>query len=210
MPDFTPPEKKNGKGEDPIFPLIPIPEKIVEPRCNVCKSDFRDAIDRQLAMGRSNSEIVRTFSTDKQKFDHRSVANHAKEHLGYEDAAVRELVERDAQNHEENMEKGISAALQRRALLDAIVQKGHQKVVDGTIELELKDIVKAVELRDKLEKDSVTAAIEGLMIQFHAFREAVLEEVPQEYYTKVLNRAKKIAQAASKGEVPTEPPELNP
>lgn len=219
MAEFVPPKKKGGRKkpveESPKPNRLPAvaAKKIEEARCHVCKSPFRDAIDRQLAISRPYKEIERIFSTDDYKIDSRSIANHAEKHLGYEDAAVRLLITKEAEQAEEDVEFGISTAVQRRVFLDAAIQQGLDDLTNNILEFEAKDLVKMIELRERLEKDTSAAATETLWVQFHAFRQAMLEKVPQEYYPVVLERAKEIAASAGKGEIPPSPdlpPELNP
>lgn len=184
MPKWEP--KKRAESE--ILPAVT--SRIVEPRCNVCTHPKRDLIDRMLAMQRPYKEIQDHFEVDR-----RSAKNHAEKHLGFEDAAVRQIIQEEAQASEENLETGISNAMKRRVFIDIAIEKGLVSLLNNEVVVEPKDAAKLIELREKLDKEHGGVAVETVMVQFNAFKQAVLELAPPDLKWNILERTKEILDA---------------
>lgn len=165
---------------------------LTEPRCKVCTHPHRHAIDKLLAIKRPYAEIERIFSNDDDKLDRRSISTHDKKHLSYDDAAVRQLIEHEAEQANENLKEGIRGNLQRRLTLDVAIQKGFDGLIRDDIEVELRDLVKVIEVRERMDAQVTGAAVEELQVQFNAFRQAVQEIVPSDQWVKLLDRTKDI------------------
>jgi hypothetical protein len=165
----SPPGSCDG-GKD--LDLTVIPESWLEPRCHVCMSKHRKAIDRMIAYGTNYTEISRIFGGE---IDRRSIANHAQKHLGYEDAAVRKIIEDEARDAEENAELGIQGALMRRVFLNTALQKAFEALVNGQQSVETRDAVAIIETLEKLERQSSGAQLDEIKMQFAAFIQAIKE-----------------------------------
>ena len=82
-------------------PLSALPTKF-EPRCKVCKSNFRVIIDRLLVSGHSYVGIAQQFVNKDPHFQtsvdslRKSVERHRKAHLNVRDAAIRDIFEQKA------------------------------------------------------------------------------------------------------------------
>ena len=91
----------NGNGSTPKEALNNLPV-ITEPRCNVCKSEFRPLIDRMIVGPYSYAAIARQFHAKDihlaGKIDsvRKSIERHAKNHVSVRDAAIREVIEQRA------------------------------------------------------------------------------------------------------------------
>ena len=193
MPKFDKSQKPangNGKGNSPAK-RDPAPG-VVEPRCHVCKSKYRKAIDRMIAMGTSYVEISRIFSNEEDTIDRRSIANHADKHLNYEEAAIRRIVEQEAQEAQQNIEEGIQGALTRRVYLNVGLQKALEALLSGDAMVEPKDAIAIIQLLDKLDNQSEGAALEEMRVQFQAFVQAIRELLPPEKWQEILDRTKEI------------------
>lgn len=186
MPKFDPRQRKPQGGGNLPVPRDAIPG-IVEPRCHVCKSNMRKAIDRLIAGGTNYSEIGRLFSIDR-----RSISNHAKEHLGWEEAAVRRIIEHEARAAEEDLEEGIKGVLTRRVYLNVGLQKALDALLNGDVTVEPKDALAIIQHLDKLESQTEGAAIDELRVQFNAFVQAIREICPPEQWQKILDRTKEL------------------
>ncbi len=147
----------------------------------------RDLIDRALALQRPYLEIQRLFEVDR-----RSAKNHAEKHLGYEDAAIRQIIEAEATASDENLEMGISNSMKRRVALDIAVEKGLEGLINNTVTVEPKDLPKLIELRERLDQEFGTVAVEAVMVQFNAFKQAVLELAPPDLKWNILERTKQL------------------
>ena len=173
--------------------VIPPPvERHIEPRCSVCTHKQRDQIDRLLAMRTPYSDIERAFSTEEKKLDRRSVSNHNKKHVRYEDEAVRRIIEYEAGLAQEDLEMGVQGAFLRRTTLDVAIKKVFDGIISGETELEAKDVVKMIELRERLDQNSASAQVEQYKTQFLAFKTAIEEICPPEMMFDILTRTKEL------------------
>lgn len=188
MPKFDKPQRGsngNGKGGD-LTPRDAIPG-IVEPRCHVCQSNMRKAIDRLIAAGTKYTEIGRLFGIDR-----RSISNHAKEHLGWEEAAIRRIIEDEARAAEEDFEEGIKGVLTRRVYANVGLKKALDALLNNEVTVEPKDALALIQYLDKLESDTEGAAIDELRVQFNAFVQAIREICPPEQWQHILDRTKEL------------------
>lgn len=166
--------KQNDDGDH--NDLITIPESWVEPRCHVCMSQHRKAIDRLIALGTSFSEISRIFGGE---IDRRSIASHSRKHLGYEDAAIRRIIEEEAHAAEENAELGIGGAVMRRTYLNTALHKAFELLVNNRMAVEPRDAVAIIETLNRLDTQTQGAQIDEIKIQFSAFLQAIKEVAAQ-------------------------------
>lgn len=176
--------KKQRNGKEPHHRVAT--GKISEPRCHVCQHPQRNAIDSLLAIKTPYTEISRLFSNEERTLDRRSVSRHDKEHLNYEDAAIREILEHEAQVAGENLDLGIKGTFLRRSSLDVAIKKIFDGILSGDIPVEAKDLPKLVELREKLDQQTANAQLETIIMQFQAFKEAILEICPPEMQHEIL------------------------
>lgn len=181
--------KRVPKETKPAKPVPVVQGEIIEPRCHVCQSKYRTAIDRLIAVGTSYSEIARLFGGE---IDRRSISNHAKEHLQYEHEAVRSIMEQRARDAQENLEEGVSTRVMRRAVLDTAVMRVHEALSAGDAVVELKDAVKIIELAEKLEAQDHEIMEAEIEKQYNAFVTAMQEILDEETYFKVVDRTKEI------------------
>lgn len=188
MPKFNKPDKpdKPSNGGPPAkFEAIP---GIVEPRCHVCKSDFRKAIDRLIAQGTTPyAEIGRIFNIDR-----RSISNHAKEHLGWEEAAIRRIIEQQARSAQADLEEGIQGVLTRRVYLNVALQRALDALLNDDVTVEPKDALAVIQHLDKLDSQVEGAALDEIQVQFKAFVQAIREIAPPEMWQRILDRTKEL------------------
>lgn len=190
MAEFKKPAKSKSNESSKELSNAPVaPMKYRDPRCKVCSSNFAKAIDRMIALGTSHSEISRLFDVSRS-----SVGRHAKNHLNYEEAAVRQIIAREAQEAQADIEEGISGALARRAYIDVAIQKGFESLINDEVPIEVKDVATLIQLKEKMETDYEGAAIDEIKTQFNAIVQAVREVAPQEMWEKIAIRARELAQ----------------
>lgn len=185
MPKFDPPPSRDDD-EDKDDELV-VPERWVESRCHVCTSEYRRAIDRMLALGTPYKEISRVFGGE---IDRRSISNHDKKHLGYQDGAVRRIMEHEALAAKEDWEEGVSGAVHRRVYLTVGVQKAFEALVSGKAIVEPRDAIAMIQVLDKLDSETEGTAVDELRVQFNSFVQAIRESVPDEMWQKILDRTK--------------------
>lgn len=202
MPEPTKFSKPKAPDSTEVVPAVPAVEEIVVTQCHVCASSYRRAIDKMLALGTPYTEISRIFG---EEISRKSIANHAKEHLTYEDEAIRRLVANEVEAARESMEEGVSAAVSRRVYLQTLLHKAQEAMVLGDTPPEPKDALAAIQLLDKLDMNREATVAAELEIQMHAFITAIKEIVPEEMYYQILDRTKEIA-----GSVVNEPKQIAP
>lgn len=149
--------------------LTPIPR--YESRCHVCTSEHRKAIDRLVIMPNiSYTELSEMFGIDR-----RSIANHAKKHLNYEEAAIKKIIETEAAALQVDFEEGVKGALSRRVFLSAYIQRVTESLLNGTLELTGKDAMKAIEMMERVDNATGGAAVDEIRMQFNAMVQAIRE-----------------------------------
>lgn len=191
MPEPTRFTKAKGTlgGDELNKPAPVVSAEIIEPRCHVCVSPYRRAIDRMLALGTSFSEISRVFGDGE--IDRRSIANHDKKHLSYEDAAVRRIIDHEIAEAQGNLEDGIQGAVTRRIYLNAALHKALESLLAGDTTVEPKDALGIIQLLEKLDQQAGGAASEQIQLQFNAFVLAIRELAPA-LFPAILARTKEI------------------
>jgi hypothetical protein len=170
-----------------------------DPRCKVCSSDFSKAIDRMIALGTSYSEIGRMFDVSRS-----SVGRHAKNHLNYQEAAVRQIIAREMEEAQTDIENGISGAIARRAYIDVAIQKGFEALLDNSVAVEVKDVATLIQLKEKMDGDTDGVAIDEVKTQFNAFMQAIREVAPPEMWEQIVNRTKELLQTPVLNAAPKE------
>jgi hypothetical protein len=188
MAEFKKPKKENNEPKEVIkTPATPLTYR--DMRCKVCSSDFAKAVDRMIALGTSHSEIARIFDISRS-----SIGRHAKNHLNYEEAAVRQIIAREAEEAQANIEEGISGALARRVYIDVAIQKGFESLINNETPIEVKDVATLIQLKEKMDTDYEGAALDEIKAQFNAIVQAVREVAPQEMWEKIAIRARELSQ----------------
>ena len=188
MAEFKKPKKENAESKE-VTKTPVVPMKYRDPRCKVCSSSFAKAIDRMIALGTSHSEISRLFDISRS-----SIGRHAKNHLNYEEAAIRQIIAREAEEAQANIEEGINGALARRAYIDVAIQKGFESLVNDEVPIEVKDVATLIQLKEKMDSHTEGAAIDEVKTQFNAFVQAIREVAPPEMWEKILERTKELVQ----------------
>lgn len=190
MPKFNKPEFDRDDKPAKVKPSTPTVYR--DSRCNVCSSDFAKAIDRMIALGTSYSEISRIFGVSRQ-----SIGRHAKNHLNYEEAAIRQIIAREAEDAQANIEEGVQGAIARRVYIDVAIQKGFEALLNNEVPVEVKDVATLIQLKEKMDSDLDGAAIDEIRTQFNAFVQAIREVAPPEMWEKILERTKSLLQTPS-------------
>jgi hypothetical protein len=189
MPQFekrSPSKREVDSHPEPQVPMT------TEPRCKVCKSPYRPGIDKMLAAGVGHTAIARAFNDE---VDRRSIANHADKHLNYNDAAIRQIIQHEAEQMSENIEDGVKGILARKAFLQTALHKVHQAIINDEVSVEVRDAIGIIQQLEKMDSATESAAVEELRIQFNAFLQALKETVDQEKWEEILARTKDILQA---------------
>lgn len=170
------------------------PPKIIESRCDVCQSPYRDFIDAMLVKSGANySEIARKVPGKEGKtIDRRSVANHAKNHLAFMDDAMRTILEAEAEEANQNYEDNYRGAITHRGTLEVALRKAFGEVASGNVEFEAKDLVLIVNTLQKMDEQTNSAQVDFLRAQTSAFIQAIKEETDLEVWARIADRARRL------------------
>lgn len=184
--------EQNGKAitKPKVAPVI------VDKRCKVCQSSYRQVIDQMLAGGISYSEIERQF--EFALIPRRSISNHKEKHLGYEEAAIRAVIEREAMMAHRNFEEGKERLITKQAYLEVALHKAYDQLVSNVVDIPAADAVKIIEQIQKLESQHQSVAVDELRVQFNAFLQAVKEIAPQEIWPRIRDRTHELLKASGR------------
>lgn len=144
-----------------------------EPKCSVCQSPNRLWVERQLIRGTSYTAIAKSIPNVNVDTFRRALPKHYKEHMDLEGAQVRAIMEEEADLLQQNYEEGVQGAFSYRAALDVLIRKGFSDALDNITTVEPKDIIKLMELADKMNSASATQMVEEARASINIFMEAI-------------------------------------
>lgn len=174
---------------------VQIPQ-INEPRCKVCQSPHRSLIDQMLVAGLTYSEIERQFAF--AQIPRRSISAHKDKHLGYEEAAIREVIEREAAAAQRNYEEGVGRLVTNNAYLEVAKQKAYDALIRDDVIVEPKDAVKIIEQLERLQERNQDVALDELRVQFQMFMQSVKELVERERWESIVGRTADLLRATGR------------
>lgn len=201
--DYTSDLVKKTGSENPRELLDNLPV-ISEPRCNVCKSDFRQIIDRMIAGPYSYAAIARQFIGKDEHFRgdirnkrdldrvRKSIERHAKSHVTIRDASIRQIIEQQAREAGILVDDQKNQLLTTQALLELYVSKGFEQVTKEGTWVRHQDVLEAVKMIEEMKRDTVNEQIDVLKRQVAAISQAVRECVPPDLHPQIGMRAKEI------------------
>lgn len=170
--------------------VLPI---ITEPRCNICKSSMRSLIDQLIVSGYSPMAIARQVHGTELKGSidaiRKSVERHSDRHLNVREEALKRIIDNRAKERGILIDATEERLVTSEAVLDMIVSKGLEQIVDPAARVKYQDILKAVELQKSYESDSVAQQLDILQRQMWAIREAVKKVCPPELWQELVQTA---------------------
>lgn len=191
MPKITKPAPKGDNDNLPSKPDNRL-GKITEPRCKVCMSVNRANIELLIARGYSYNSIERQMQGLGEEMSSKSIARHSERHMDIEQGAYRAVMERQVKELQEAESEGAIRIVSGKAWLDIFIQKATDVLIAGEMEIEAKDVVKAIELRTALEKEGLDLFQEEVMVQLRAIIKAFQEMLAPEIARQISERAKQI------------------
>lgn len=192
------PEKENsGKkektnrlaaaGENDMF------EVVSSSRCKVCQSKWRPNVDMMLIRGFSVRKIAESLQNSGEDISYRSVQRHKESHLNLEKSAYRAIIDKHAEEYEKANAENEIRIISGKAYLDVFIQKGWDQLIYEDLNIDPKDVLKAIELREELMSGGYSVLEEKMMIQVRSMIQAIREIVPPDLHSAVAARAKEIA-----------------
>jgi hypothetical protein len=130
-----------------------------EPRCYVCRDDeVCKKVNDLLASGASYAMTLRALGDDAVGVTSDSIRRHAKRHFPVQDvgkATYREILERRAQESRVDFVDGVATAITPMAILESIMVKGYQTLVDPDTKIDVNTTMKAaVRLHELTGRDA--------------------------------------------------------
>jgi len=142
------------------------------------------------------SEIERQFVF--AGIPRRSISSHAQKHLGYEETAIREVIEREAATARRNHEEGVSRLVTKNAYLELALQKAWDALIKDIAIVEPKDAVKVIETLQRFQDNNQEAALDELRVQFNMFMQAVKEVVERDRWEDIVGRTADLLRASGR------------
>ena len=136
---------------------------IHEPRCNVCRSEHRLAIDGMLLEGKSQAEVLRYWNAQRHSdwLTASSLSRHANRHL---DRRPKDISIFDSLPF---LDHG-RAKLRQREILDAIIDGGAAALYAGIIVPEPSDVLAALTQRDFAALGEMRKEMKWLLTTSHS------------------------------------------
>ena len=177
----------------------------LEPRCRICRSDqVRRKVNDLLARGASYAMVLRALGDDNAQLEQRdrvtidSIRNHANRHFPVQQVAratYREILERRAKENSIDFIEGVSTAITPLALLETIMVKGYQTLVDEDTTVSYRDAMEAaLKLNEITRKDEDAMDRARMLADMGRIIDVVRTFIPSERWPDV--------QAALRGETP--------
>jgi hypothetical protein len=193
-----------GSPDQTAPPLIlPINGSHLEPRCHVCRHDgVRQRVNDLLASGASYASTLRALGDDAVGVTTDSIRRHAERHFPVQNVAratYREILERRAQENSVDFVNGVATAITPMALLETVMVRGYEKLVDPDTEVDVKTgMAAACRLQEMIDSHADQADWVSTRAEMGRIVEVVRAFVPCERWPEV--------QAALRGEAPIRKP----
>jgi|tagenome__1003787_1003787.scaffolds.fasta_scaffold20983052_2 hypothetical protein len=174
-----------------------------DPRCHVCSGPdhdlangwaVRNLVDELLLTAKPYAAILRLIEPlmktwpEDARVSRYSLMRHSKNHLRWEQAAARQIVERNAQKAGKRDEAS-ERMLVSQAVLEAVQQRGFEALVSGELTPSVRDTLAASSALREIEREA-----EGQFTVAEAFSQldtviqTIREVVPTEYHEAILAR----------------------
>jgi hypothetical protein len=184
-----------------------------EPRCRVCRNDLvRTKVNHLLATGASYTMVLRALGEDNAALDKcdqvtiDSIRNHTTRHFPVQNAARatdREILERRAREAQIDFVEGIATAITPMALLETVMVKGYETLVDPDSQVDVKTgMIAACRLQELIDARAGQPDVAGMLAEVGRVIEVVRTFIPSEKWPEV--------QAALRGETPIRQQQAKP
>ena len=177
----------------------------LEPRCRICRNDqVRTKVNDLLATGASYAMVLRALGDDNAKLEKGdrvtidSIRNHTVRHFPVQQVAratYREVLERRAKENSVDFIEGVATAITPLAVLETVMVKGYQTLVDEDTTVSHRDGMEAaLKLNEIARKDEGAHERAQILADMGRIIEVVRTFIPAERWPEV--------QAALRGETP--------
>ena len=162
-----------------------------EPNCKTCQSPQRTLIENELVKGRSYAVIRRELeglpAGDRGHPSAEAISDHVKNgHIPIGASLQRRLIERRAKDIGRNIETAEESLVDYVTVQQMIVSKGFERLQDGTIEPDVKDLIAASKFLHDVEASQGDNGLgEEVMLQaLHAYLEVARTFIPADRWAE--------------------------
>jgi hypothetical protein len=167
------------------------PARIYEPRCNVCNHAFRDWVEVMLVKGMPYKTLADRVNPPLER---RSLSNHHKKHMDLQDMAFRAMLEREAKLQGMDVEEGIEDILTKRGVLEVMLRKGYEDVLNGIVTVEPRDLIQLTKVLADMDTQQHSVGLDELRAQVQIFIQAIKDVCPPEIQDAIGKRVKQLRQ----------------
>jgi hypothetical protein len=170
------------------------PPRIVEPKCRVCQSEYRDYIEKALVEMHSYENIAEKVPPLKngKTVDRRSISNHYKKHMDLERQGIRAELEEEARVLQQNVDTGTLGARTDRGMLKVMASKAFKDIIKGVTTVEPKDLISIIKLLNELNSNAAGTRAEENEIALRTFVRSIQVVCTPEQITKIVQEAERI------------------
>ena len=149
--------------------------RIFEPRCHVCLHPYRDWIETMLVRGTTYKGLQDRIPPAEgyDKLDRRGISNHHKKHMDLQDAALRAILEKEADFQNQNYEDGVTDAITKRGVLEVMLRKGYNDLVNDVTTVEARDLIQLAKLLGDMDANQNMVAVDEMRAQVQIFIQAI-------------------------------------
>ena len=176
----------------------------LEPRCHVCRNDgVRQRVNDLLASGASYASTLRALGGDAGDVTSDSIRRHAERHFPVQSVAratYREILERRAKENSVDFVNGVATAITPMALLETVMVRGYEKLVDPDTDVDVKTgMAAACRLQEMIDSHADQVDMARMWADMDRIIKVVKTFIPTERWPEV--------QAALRGDAPVGKPE---
>jgi hypothetical protein len=156
---------------------------VTERNCLTCNSPYREEVERQTIEGRTWARIVDSLPDDA-KLTARNLSDHWRnDHLPVHEATVVAIAEQQAIERGEVITAGVERTLDHLEFARALVGRVRQRVINGEVEPDIRDALRAMEFLAKFESEPSWGE-QDIVEAFIAYHETAAELMTAEQFAE--------------------------
>jgi hypothetical protein len=175
----------------------------IDSRCLVCSAPdrglpngwaVRNLVDEMLVVPKTYAAIMRLIEPlteawpEEVRISRHSLRRHSQNHLRWEQAAARQIAERNAQKAGKRDEAS-ERMLVSQAVLEAVQQRGYEALVSGEITPSVRDTLSASATLREIEREAEGQfSVAEAFSQLDTIIQTIREVVPTEYHEAIVAR----------------------
>lgn len=164
------------------------------PQCHVCQHPNRDFIEAMLIKGATYKGLQERIppAAGQNKLDRRSISNHHKNHMDLQDAAMIAVLESEATLQSLDREEGIGDIVTKRAVLEVMLRKGYEDVVNGVSTVEPRDLIQLAKVLGEMDTHAGQVGLDEARSQVQIFIQAIKNVCDLDTQSAIASEVKKL------------------